>query len=64
MRCAVAMVVANALVWHFFLAYMFSRPGIRSAYARTRGVVNRVAGAILGALGLSLLVNTYREIRA
>ena len=61
---AVAMVVVNALVWHFFLAYMFSRPVIRAAYARTRGVVNRVAGAILGALGLSLLVNTWRETRA
>lgn len=58
---AVAMVVANALAWHFFLAYMFSRPSIRAAYARSRGGVNRAAGAIVGALGLSLLVNTYRE---
>ena len=60
---AVAMVVANALAWHFFLAYMFSRPSIRTAYARSRSTVNRVAGAIVGALGLSLLVNTYRETR-
>ena len=60
---AVAMVVANALAWHFFLAYMFSRPSIRAAYARSRSGVNRVAGAIVGALGLSLLVNTYRETR-
>ena len=60
---AVAMVVANALAWHFFLAYMFSRPSIRAAYARSRSTVNRAAGAIVGALGLSLLVNTYRETR-
>lgn len=60
---AVAMVVANALAWHFFLAYMFSRPSIRTAYARSRSGVNRAAGAMVGALGLSLLVNTYRETR-
>jgi threonine efflux protein len=60
---AVTMVVANALAWHFFLAYMFSRPSIRSAYARSRTGVNRAAGAIVGALGLSLLINTYRETR-
>lgn len=57
---AVAMVVSNALAWHFFLAYMFSRPSIRSAYARSRSGVNRAAGAMVGALGLSLLINTYR----
>lgn len=58
---AVALVVANALAWHYFLAYMFSRPSIRSTYARSRRGVNRVAGAMVGALGLSLLINTYRE---
>lgn len=55
------MVVTNALAWHFFLVYVFSRPRIRIAYAGSKAQINRAAGAIVGALGISLVINTYFE---
>ena len=61
---AVAMVVVNAFVWHVLLAYVFSRSGVRAAYARARGTFNRVAALALGTLGLGLLLATLREARA
>ena len=57
----VAMVALNAVCWHTLLAYLFSRERVRAAYARTRGVANRIASVIMGALGLSLLVTSLRE---
>ena len=57
----VAMVVLNALCWHTLLAYLFSRERVRAAYARTRGVANRIASVTMGALGLSLLLASLRE---
>ena|SRR5579871_451987 len=57
----VAMVVLNALCWHTLLAYLFSREPVRAAYSRTRGVANRFASVIMGALGLSLLASSLRE---
>ncbi len=61
---AVCMVVLNSLAWHLLLTYVFSRPSVRNAYTRTRNAVNRVASAIVGALGVSLLVSTVREARS
>lgn len=61
---AVALIVFNALCWHLLLAWLFSRPGVRSAYGRVRGGANRVAGLVVGALGLGLLTETWREARA
>ena len=58
---AVAMVVLNALCWHTLLAYLFSRERVRAAYSRTRGVANRIASVIMGALGLGMLVASLRE---
>ena len=58
---AVAMVVLNALCWHTLLAYLFSRKRVRAAYARTRGIANRIASVTMGALGLSLLATSLRE---
>jgi threonine efflux protein len=57
----VAMVVLNALCWHTLLAWLFSRERVRVAYSRMRGVANRIASGIMGALGLSLLVASLRE---
>jgi threonine/homoserine/homoserine lactone efflux protein len=57
----VAMVVLNALGWHTLLAWLFSRERVRIAYSHTRGVANRIASVIMGALGLSLLVSSLRE---
>ena len=59
---AVAMVALNALCWHTLLAYLFSRERVRAAYSRTRGVANRIASLTMGALGLSLLVASLREV--
>lgn len=61
--CAVVMIVVNALAWHLLLAYLFSRPRVRAAYARTRTQANRVASAAMGFLGLGLLLATFREAR-
>lgn len=61
---AITMIVINALVWHMLLAYLFSRERVRAAYARTRDVANRVASAVVGALGLGLLVASVREAKS
>ena len=58
------LVFANALVWHSFLAVAFSLPRVQAAYARQRRALNRMAGVILGALGLRLLATAAAEIRA
>lgn len=61
---AVGLVFLNSLGWHIFLALAFSHPRVQAGYARQRQRLNRVAGAIVGALGLRLLVTTANEIRA
>ena len=60
---AVAIVFINALCWHLFLALAFSHPRVRAGYANKRILLNKVAGAIVGALGLRLLMNTAVEWR-
>jgi len=61
---AVAMIVMNALGWHILLAYLFSRARVRSAYARTRGLANRIAATVVGVLGFGLLVTSLRDARS
>jgi len=63
LAASVALVVGNALVWHLGLAYAFSRQRVRAGYAAQRGIVGRLAGAALGALGVGLLWSTLREAR-
>lgn len=60
---AVAIIVLNALGWHLLLAWLFSRPRVRTAYSQARVTANRVASVLLGTLGLGLLVSTWRETR-
>jgi threonine efflux protein len=60
---AVALVVLNALAWHLLLAFVFSREAVQVGYAAQRGFFARVAGAVVGALGLSLLFASLREAR-
>lgn len=60
---AVLMVITNAFCWHMFLAHVFSRRSVRASYARGRGAFNRVASMAVGALGLGLLIATFREAR-
>jgi threonine/homoserine/homoserine lactone efflux protein len=61
---AVVMIVMNALGWHILLAYLFSRAQVRSGYSRMRGLANRMAAAVVGVLGLGLLVATLRDARS
>jgi len=63
LAASVALVVSNALVWHLALAYAFSRRRVQAGYAAQRGFVGRLAGAVLGALGVGLLWSTLREAR-
>lgn len=63
LAAAVSLVIANALCWHLLLAYVFSRRAVQAGYARQRDLLGRVAGAVLGALGLSLLAASLREAR-
>lgn len=59
----VALVFVNALAWHGLLAFVFSRRVVRDGYAMQRGVMSRVAGALVGAVGMSLLLASVREGR-
>jgi threonine efflux protein len=64
LMAAVALIVFNALVWHFFLALAFSHPRVQAGYARQRATLNRIASAIVGALGARLLTGSLNEARA
>ena len=64
LAAVVALVFVNALVWHTFLALSFSHPKVQAAYFRQRRLLNRVAGALVGAFGLRLLIVTVDEMRA
>lgn len=59
-----ATVLANALVWHLFLAIAFSHPRVRSAYARKRRALNRFASGMVGAFGLRLALSALVEVKA
>jgi threonine efflux protein len=60
---AVALVVINALCWHLLLAFLFSSKAMQAGYAAQRSLFARVAGAVVGSLGLSLLVASLGEAR-
>jgi threonine efflux protein len=60
---AVAMSVANALVWHMMLALAFSHRQVQETYARSRKAIGRTAGLVIGAFGLRLLVTAVGQLR-
>ena len=60
---AVALVVFNALCWHLLLAIVFSHKAVQAGYAAKRSLFARLAAAVVGGLGLSLLVASVREAR-
>lgn len=64
LAAAVALVAINALCWHGLLAALFSNARVQAGYARQRALLNRIAGAAVGAMGLRLLVVTAREWRS
>lgn len=61
---SVLVIFINALCWYAALAYLFSRKPIREAYLRKRGMVGKVAGIVLGGIGLRFLFLSLREARA
>jgi threonine/homoserine/homoserine lactone efflux protein len=52
---AVAVILADALLWYCLLAFVFSLPAIRSFYARVRKWLDRVAGGLLALFGFRLI---------
>jgi threonine efflux protein len=64
LAAATTMVFVNALLWHTFLALAFSHPRVQAAYTRKRHQLNRLAGALVGAFGIRLLVATANELRS
>lgn len=61
---AVALVFVNALVWYVLLAHVFSREAVRLAYLRKRRAAGKVAGILLGTLGLRVLLLTFSEAKS
>jgi threonine/homoserine/homoserine lactone efflux protein len=47
--------------WYAFVAIAMSSPGPRRIYSRARGSIDRVAGCVLGALGLRLIFEGAKE---
>jgi threonine/homoserine/homoserine lactone efflux protein len=60
---AVLLIVANALCWHLLLALLFSTSAIQEGYARQKQFFARLAGALIGGIGLSLLFASLKEAR-
>jgi len=46
--------------WYVVVALAFSSPRPRAAYLRTKGWIDRLAGAVMGGLGLRLIIDTAR----
>lgn len=61
---SVLLVIINALAWHTFLAVAFSHARIQAAYARSRLLVGRAAGALIGIFGMRLLLAAVSQLRA
>jgi len=64
LAATVLLVLFNALCWHLFLAFAFSHRRVQAVYARQRAVLGRVAGVLVGAFGLRLLVAAALEARS
>ena len=60
---AVAMVYANSVVWHSFLAAALSHPQVQRAYLSKYGLLNRVSAGLVGVFGAKLIVAAVQEIR-
>lgn len=54
---AVGLIAVNSTWWHSALAVLFSRPRAQGVYRRAKGVVDRVVGAGLAALGARLALS-------
>jgi len=54
MLAILAMLFVNAAVWYTIVATAFSHVKVREAYARYRRQIGRVAGSLMGILGIRL----------
>lgn len=61
---AVVVVLANAFIWHTFLAIAFSHKLVRKSYARGQTIIGRVSGAFVCVFASRLFYSTVQEIRA
>jgi threonine/homoserine/homoserine lactone efflux protein len=52
---AVVLIFVNALVWHAVIAFGLSTPRARGRYLRSRGWIDRVAGAVMATFGVLLI---------
>ena len=52
---AIAIVLANTIVWYGAVALLFSSPVVRRHYARAQRPVNRIAGTVMIAFGARLM---------
>jgi len=53
---AVAIVIADTLIWYGFVALVFSAQGVQRWYRQAASTVDRVAGALMVAFGARLVV--------
>jgi threonine efflux protein len=60
---AVALVYANSVLWHGFLAWALSRPGVQQAWLRHHARWTRAAAALVGVFAARLLAAGWQELR-
>ncbi len=53
---AVAIVIANGLLWYGLVAALFSVRAVQEGYSKVRRPLNRLAGVLLGAFGARLVL--------
>ncbi len=61
---AVAMVYANSVLWHSFLAAALSHPQVQRAYLSKYGLLNRVSAGLVGVFGARLIVGALQALRS
>ena len=63
MVAALCVAVTNTFSWHMLLAVALSHARVQAAYARQSKLLGRIAGVLVGAFGLYLLIATVQEAR-
>ena len=64
MLAILGMLFLNAATWYSILAFAFSHAKVRSAYARYRRQIGRVAGSLMGLFGVRLATLAIADLRA
>jgi threonine efflux protein len=63
MALVVVVVFINAMVWHVFLAFAFSRTAVKALYQQHLRALNKMAGAVLGAIAAKLVWGMAQVLR-